>query len=180
MSNLETAALAGGCFWCLEAVFQRVKGVKSVESGYMGGRRENPTYEQVCTGATGHAETVRLTFDPAEISYRELLDIFFTIHDPTTLNRQGNDVGTQYRSVIFYMSDEQRRQAEQAIADLTARHAWPAAIVTSIEPVATFYKAEGYHQNYFADKPNQPYCRFVVAPKVEKFEHHYAEKRRRA
>ncbi len=180
MPNFETAVFAGGCFWCLEAVFQRVQGVKSVESGYMGGRRENPTYEQVCSGATGHAEAVRITFDPAEVSYRELLDIFFTIHDPTTLNRQGNDVGTQYRSAIFYMSDEQRSQAEQTIADLTARRAWPDPIVTSVEPGATFYKAEGYHQDYFANNPNQPYCRFVVAPKVEKFEHHFAEKRRRA
>jgi peptide-methionine (S)-S-oxide reductase len=180
MANLETAVFAGGCFWCLEAVFQRVEGVKSVESGYMGGRRENPTYEQVCTGATGHAEAVRITFDPAEVSYRELLDIFFATHDPTTLNRQGNDVGTQYRSATFYMSDDQRREAEQMIADLTARHRWPDPIVTTVEPASAFYKAEGYHQNYFTNNPNQPYCRFVVAPKVEKFEHHYAGKRRPA
>jgi len=176
MSSLETAVFGGGCFWCLEAVFQRLPGVKSVESGYMGGRVENPTYREVCTGTTGHAEVVRVSFDPSQISYRDLLDVFFAIHDPTTLNRQGNDVGTQYRSVIYYASDEQRRAAEQVIAELTAAHEFSSPIVTAIEPAATFYVAEGYHQNYFNQNSEQPYCRFIIAPKLEKFRKSFAEK----
>jgi len=176
MPNLETAVFGGGCFWCLEAVFQRLPGVKSVESGYMGGRVENPTYKQVCTGTTGHAEVVRVSFDPSQISYRDLLDVFFAIHDPTTLNRQGNDVGTQYRSAIFYNSEEQRRQAGEAIAELTAVHEFPAPIVTAVEPAATFFVAESYHQNYFNENSQQPYCRFIIAPKLEKFRKAFAEK----
>ena len=176
MPDLETAVFAGGCFWCLEVVFQRLPGVKSVESGYMGGRVENPTYKQVCTGTTGHAEVVRVSFDPSQVSYRDLLDVFFAIHDPTTLNRQGNDVGTQYRSAIFYNSDEQRREAEQVIAELTAAREFSAPIVTAIEPTATFYVAEDYHQNYFNENSEQPYCRFIIAPKLEKFRKEFAEK----
>jgi peptide-methionine (S)-S-oxide reductase len=172
----QTAIFGGGCFWCLEAVFDRVSGVKSVESGYMGGRRPDPTYEQVCTGATGHAEVVRITYDPAEVSYRDLLDIFFTIHDPTTLNRQGNDVGTQYRSVIFYTGDEQRREAEQAIADLTAARAFHDPIVTALEPAKEFYVAEGYHQEYYAQHSSAPYCQYIIAPKLKKFEQKFAKK----
>ena len=176
MPNLETAILGGGCFWCLEAVFDGLAGVTSVESGYAGGRIANPTYQQVCDGNTGHVEVVRMTFDPAQISFREILDVFFTIHDPTTLNRQGNDVGTQYRSVIFYTSEEQRRQAEQAIRDLNAAHEWPDPIVTTVEPAPTFYEAEDYHQEYFASNPRQPYCQVVVAPKVRKFQKKFAQK----
>jgi len=176
MPNLETAVFGGGCFWCLEAVFQRLPGVKSVESGYAGGGVENPTYKKVCGGNTGHAEVVRVSFDPSQISYRDLLDVFFAIHDPTTLNRQGNDVGTQYRSVIFYNSAEQRREAEQAIAALTAAKEFSAPIVTTVEPLATFYVAEDYHQNYFNENSNQPYCRFIIAPKLEKFRKAFAEK----
>jgi len=176
MSNEQTAVFGGGCFWCLEAVFDRVAGVKSVESGYMGGRRENPTYQQVCSGATGHVEVVRVTFDPAQVSYRDLLDIFFTIHDPTTLNRQGNDAGTQYRSVIFYGSDEQRQEGERAIADLTAAHAFPSPIVTAIEPAQKFYVAEDYHQQYYAENSSAPYCQYVIAPKLKKFEEKFSKK----
>jgi peptide-methionine (S)-S-oxide reductase len=176
MPNPETAVFGGGCFWCLEAVFQRLPGVKSVESGYMGGRVENPTYKQVCNGSTGHAEVVRVTFDPGQISYRDLLEVFFAIHDPTTLDRQGNDVGTQYRSVIFYSSDEQRREAEQAIVQLTAAHEFSAPIVTAVEPATVFYVAEGYHQNYFNENSEQPYCRFIIAPKLDKFRKAFAEK----
>jgi peptide-methionine (S)-S-oxide reductase len=176
MPNEQTAVFGGGCFWCLEAVFDRVTGVKSVESGYMGGLRENPTYQQVCSGATGHVEVVRVTFDPTQVSYRDLLDIFFTVHDPTTLNRQGNDVGTQYRSVIFYASDEQRRQAEQAIADLMAARAFSNPIVTAIEPAQQFYLAEDYHQQYYAGNSSAPYCQYVIAPKLKKFEEKFAGK----
>ena len=176
MADPESAVFGGGCFWCLEAVFQRLPGVKSVESGYMGGRVENPTYKQVCTGTTGHAEVVRVTFDPGQISYRDLLEVFFATHDPTTLDRQGNDVGTQYRSVIFYSSDEQRREAEQVIAELTAAHEFSAPIVTAIDPATAFYVAEGYHQNYFNENSEQPYCRFIIAPKLDKFRKAFAEK----
>ncbi|MGB9106638.1 MAG: peptide-methionine (S)-S-oxide reductase MsrA [Terriglobales bacterium] len=177
MSEQQTAVFGGGCFWCLEAVFARATGVKSVESGYMGGRRESPTYEQVCSGASGHVEVVRVTFDPAQITYRDLLDIFFTIHDPTTLNRQGNDSGTQYRSVIFYASDDQRRQAEQAIAGLTAARAFPNPIVTAVEPAKQFYVAENYHQGYYAGHSSAPYCQYVIAPKLKKFEQKFARKK---
>jgi peptide-methionine (S)-S-oxide reductase len=176
MVSEEIAVLGGGCFWCLEAVFDRLTGVKSVESGYMGGRVENPTYQQVCSGATGHVEVVRVTFDPQELSYRDLLEIFFTIHDPTTLNRQGNDVGPQYRSVIFYTSAQQRVQAETLIAELNAAHTWPNPLVTAVEPAAKFFMAEDYHQEYFANNSSQPYCQFVVAPKVKKFQQKFAEK----
>jgi len=174
--NLETAILGGGCFWCTEAVYLEVKGVTSVESGYMGGAVEQPTYEQVCTGATGHAEVVKLSFDPAVISYRDLLEIFFTIHDPTTLNRQGNDVGTQYRSVIYHQSPPQEATARQVIAEMA--HVWDAPIVTELSPAQTFYKAEDYHQDYFRLHPLQGYCAFVVAPKVDKFKKTYASRLR--
>ena len=174
MPELQTAVFGGGCFWCLEAVFERVTGVKSVESGYMGGRRPTPTYEQVCTGATGHAEVVRVTFDPSQVSYRDLLDIFFAIHDPTTLNRQGADAGTQYRSVIFYLDDDQRRQAEQAMVELNRAHAYPDPVVTAVEPASEFYMAEDYHQQYYAQHRSAPYCQYVIAPKLKKFEQKFA------
>jgi peptide-methionine (S)-S-oxide reductase len=176
MANSEIAVLGGGCFWCLEAVFDSLKGVKSVESGYMGGHVENPTYRQVCGGDTGHVEVVRVTFDPQETSFRELLDVFFSIHDPTTLNRQGGDVGVQYRSVIFYTSDEQRKEGQQAIAALSAARTWPDPIVTTVEPATKFYVAEDYHQEYFANNPSQPYCQLVVGPKVKKFQQKFAAK----
>ena len=176
MENLQTTVLGGGCFWCLEAVFDRLEGVKAVESGYMGGHVDNPTYRQVCNGDTGHVEVVRVSFDPAKTSFREILDVFFSVHDPTTLNRQGNDVGTQYRSVIFYTSEEQHREAKKTIDELTAAHTFPAAIVTSLEPAAKFFVAEDYHQEYFANNGGQPYCQLVVAPKVKKFEQKFAKK----
>jgi peptide-methionine (S)-S-oxide reductase len=163
----EIAVLGGGCFWCTEAVYLEVKGVTKVESGYTGGAQPNPTYEQVCAGTTGHAEVVRLEFDPDVISYRDILEIFFTIHDPTTLNRQGNDVGTQYRSVIYYQSPGQEAMARQVMAEMA--HVWDAPIVTEISPAQPYYKAEDYHQNYFAQHPLQGYCAFVVEPKVTKF-----------
>ena len=174
MSNSETAILGGGCFWCLEAVFDGLRGVRSVESGYMGGHVDNPTYRQVCGGDTGHVEVVRVTFDPQEISYRDLLDVFFSIHDPTTLNRQGGDVGTQYRSVIFYNSEEQRQAAEQAIVALNASHVWPDPVVTAVEPATKFFIAEDYHQEYFTNNPAQPYCQLVISPKVRKFQEKFA------
>ena len=164
----ETATLAGGCFWCLEAVYDDLRGVESVESGYTGGHAERPSYREVCDGTTGHAEAVRVTFDPSEIYYRELLKVFFTIHDPTQLNRQGGDIGTQYRSAIFYHTPEQRETAAQVIAELTAAGTWDAPIVTELAPAPEFYLAEDYHQNYFKQNPNQPYCRAIVAPKVAK------------
>jgi len=170
----EVAILGGGCFWCTEAVYLEVRGVTKVESGYTGGAQPNPTYEQVCTGETGHAEVVRLEFDPALVAYRDLLEIFFTIHDPTTLNRQGNDIGTQYRSVIFYQSPEQEATARQVIAEMA--HVWDAPIVTELAPAAPFYPAEDYHQNYFVQHPLQGYCAFIVAPKVAKFRKTYASK----
>jgi peptide-methionine (S)-S-oxide reductase len=176
MANSEIAVLGGGCFWCLEAVYDGLNGVKSVESGYMGGHVDNPTYRQVCGGDTGHVEVVRITFDPQELSFRELLDVFFSIHDPTTLNRQGGDVGIQYRSVIFYTSDEQRKEAQQAIAALNAAHTWPDPVVTTVEPAGKFYVAEDYHQEYFANNPSQPYCQLVVGPKVKKFQQKFAAK----
>jgi peptide-methionine (S)-S-oxide reductase len=166
----ETATLAGGCFWCLEAVYLEMKGVESVVSGYMGGHVDNPTYEAVCTGGTGHAEVVQVTFDPAVITYRDLLEVFFAIHDPTTLNRQGNDVGTQYRSAIFYHSEEQKKAAEEAIAALELDD----AVVTEVTPAARFWPAEAYHQNYFEEHPAQPYCAYVVSPKVAKFRKKFA------
>ena len=178
MANLQTAILGGGCFWCLEAVFDRLTGVQSVESGYAGGKTANPTYEQVCSGRTGHVEVIRVTFNPSELSYRDLLDVFFTIHDPTTLDRQGNDVGTQYRSVIFFTSEEQRKEAERAIADLNAAHTWPNPVVTTIEPAPQFFMAENYHQEYYANNASQSYCRFVVEPKVQKFMKAFPERNR--
>ena len=175
-SRTDTATLAGGCFWCLEAVYDQMKGVESVESGYMGGHVPDPSYEAVCTGRTGYAEVVRITYDPAVVSYRDLLDVFFAIHDPTTLNRQGNDVGTQYRSAIFYHSPEQKAVAEQTIAALTNDHVFEAPIVTRIVPAERFYLAEDYHQEYFARNPTQGYCVYVVNPKVAKFRAHFAAK----
>ncbi len=174
----QTAVFGGGCFWCLEAVFQRLEGVQLVESGYMGGKRPNPTYQQVCSGATGHVEVVRVAYDPAVISYADLLDVFFSTHDSTTLDRQGNDVGTQYRSVIFYENDEQKRAAEKKIEELTKAKEFNDPIVTAIEPAQTFYKAEGYHQNYYNDNPNQPYCAFIISPKVKKLEKKFTAKLR--
>jgi peptide-methionine (S)-S-oxide reductase len=174
-----TAVLGGGCFWCLEAVFDELDGVLAVDSGYAGGAAPNPTYEAVCGGRTGHAEVVRVTFDPAKLSLRDLLSVFFTIHDPTTRNRQGNDIGTQYRSVIFCQDDAQRATAQAVVAELTAAKLWPAPIVTEIAGAASFYPAEDYHQEYFARNGGQPYCQLVVAPKVAKFRKHFAERRKR-
>lgn len=173
---LEQATLGGGCFWCLEAVFELAHGVEKVESGYAGGAVPNPTYRAVCSGSTGHAEVVRVTFDPRVISYREILEIFFAMHDPTTLNRQGADVGTQYRSVIFYHSPEQQRTAERLIAELNAADVWDAPLVTEVAPAPTFYVAEEYHQEYFRQNPSQPYCQAVVAPKVAKFRKQFLSK----
>jgi len=178
MPQQEIATLAGGCFWCLEAVYQEMHGVLRVESGYMGGHIANPTYEQVCSGRTGHAEVVQVTFDPVVISYRDVLEVFFAIHDPTTRDRQGNDVGTQYRSAIFYQDESQYAEAERLVRELTAEAAFPAPIVTQIEPAAVFYKAEEYHQEYFRNHPQQPYCAFVVAPKVKKFREKFAARLR--
>ena len=172
----EFATLGGGCFWCLEAVFDGLQGVESVESGYTGGRIANPTYEQVCSGNTGHAEVVRVTFDPQAISFRDILVVFFAIHDPTTLNRQGNDAGTQYRSAIFYHTPAQQAAAEQAITALNAGKAFHDPIVTEVAPAQTFYVAEDYHQEYFANNGYQPYCQMVVAPKVAKFRKKFAAK----
>lgn len=168
-ANIEKATLGGGCFWCLEAVYREVKGVKEVVSGYAGGKTENPSYREVCTGRTDHAEVVQLTFDPTLISYRRLLDIFFTIHDPTTLNRQGKDVGTQYRSVIFYHTPEQHRVAQECIAELEKEQIWKDPIVTELAPAPEFYPAEEYHREYFERNAFQPYCQVVIAPKVAKF-----------
>ena len=167
--STELATLAGGCFWCLEAVYKELRGVSRVVSGYAGGHVESPTYREVCDGTTGHAEVVQVTFDPSAVSYKELLEVFFTIHDPTTLNRQGADVGTQYRSAVFYHTPEQREAAEQVIAEMTAARVWDAPIVTEVAPLDKFYPAEDYHQNYFEKNPTQPYCSAVVAPKVSKF-----------
>jgi len=176
MPTNETTTLAGGCFWCLEAVYDEMDGVLSVESGYMGGRQPNPTYRDVCTGRTGHAEVVQITFDPEVTSFREILEVFFAIHDPTTRDRQGNDAGTQYRSAIFYHSDAQKAAAEQMIRELAAERAFSNAIVTEVTPASVFYRAEDYHQEYFANNPTQPYCSYVVAPKVQKFRHKFARK----
>jgi len=168
-NNVELAVFGGGCFWCLEAPFQRVRGVYKVESGYAGGAMPDPTYEAVCTGTTGHAEIVSIEFNPAEISYTELLELFFALHDPTTLNRQGADVGSQYRSVIFPQSEGQRQQAEEFIRKLDESGAWSTPVVTTIEEADTIYPAEGYHQDYFKNNPGNPYCQMVVAPKLQKF-----------
>ncbi len=175
-THLETATLAGGCFWCLEAVFDELKGVHSVESGYSGGHVDQPSYKAVCTGMTGHAEAVQVTFDPQVISYRDLLSVFFAVHDPTTLNRQGADVGSQYRSAIFHHNDEQKAAAEGLIKELNDQHIWDHPIVTEVSAINGFYKAEDYHQEYYANNPNQPYCMAVVAPKVAKFRKHFLDK----
>lgn len=176
LSGQDVAILAGGCFWCLEAVFDQVRGVEAVESGYIGGVSDNPTYEAVCGGQTGHAEAVRITFNPAVISYQELLKIFFVVHDPTTLNRQGNDIGTQYRSAIFYNSPVQQQTAEQVINTVTDDRLYDAPIVTQVVAATRWYEAEAYHQEYFARNPLQGYCQFVVGPKVAKFRKQFAEK----
>jgi peptide-methionine (S)-S-oxide reductase len=174
-TNLQTATLAGGCFWCLEAVYDEIKGVQGVESGYAGGHMDNPSYRAVCNGDTGHAEVVQVHFDPNVVSYQDLLNVFFAIHDPTTLNRQGADVGTQYRSAIFYHDDEQKKTAEELIKDLNAQQIWDRPIVTEVAPLDKFYMAEDYHQEYFARNPYQPYCMAVVSPKVSKFRKHFIE-----
>ena len=176
MADKETATLAGGCFWCLEAVYDQMKGVESVESGYMGGQTTNPTYDAVCMGRTGHAEVVRVTFDPAVVSFREILEVFFVIHDPTQLNRQGNDVGTQYRSAIFYHSPDQKAVATDVIAAFTKDKVFDRPIVTEVVPAGLFYIAEDYHQEYFARNPGQGYCMAVVNPKVAKFRQKFAER----
>jgi methionine-S-sulfoxide reductase len=178
MGQLEVATLAGGCFWCLEAVYLEMAGVTKVESGYMGGNPPNPTYEQVCSGRTGHAEVVQVTFDPTATNFDEILDVFFTIHDPTTLNRQGNDVGSQYRSAIFYVSEEQKAAAERVIADLNSSGKFGDPIVTTVEPATEFYRAENYHQDYYKRNASQPYCMFVVRPKVQKFQSKFADKQK--
>ncbi len=175
-NNKDVATLGGGCFWCIEAVYQHVRGVTTVESGYMGGKHPNPSYEAVCTGVTGHAEVVQVTFDPAVVTYHDVLHIFFAIHDPTTLNRQGNDVGTQYRSVIFYHSPEQAAAAKKLIAALTADNVFPSPIVTEVSPAQPFYPAEAYHQEYFMRNPNQPYCAYLIAPKLAKFRQQFTSK----
>ncbi len=172
----EMATLAGGCFWCLEAIFSELRGVEKVVSGYSGGRVPNPSYREVCTGTTGHAETVQITFDPQIISYRELLEVFFTIHDPTTLNRQGADVGTQYRSAIFYHTPEQAKTAQEVIGELEAARIWDVPIVTEVMPFKVFYPAEDDHQEYFRRNPDQPYCRVVIEPKVAKFRRQFLAK----
>lgn len=171
----EVATLGGGCFWCLEAVYDQLRGVDSVASGYSGGHIVNPSYKAVCNGTTGHAEVVQITYDPAIVSFKELLQVFFTVHDPTTLNRQGNDVGPQYRSAIFYHDDAQKAVAEDVIAAMNAAHIWADPIVTEVTPFDTFYEAEDYHQEYYANNAYQPYCMFVVAPKVKKFRQKFVD-----
>jgi peptide-methionine (S)-S-oxide reductase len=175
-SRTEVATLGGGCFWCLEAVYQELRGVEKVESGYSGGDVPNPTYRQVCSETTGHAEVVQVTFDPDEVSYRDILEVYFTIHDPTTLNRQGADVGTQYRSVIFYHTEEQKRVADDVVSDLRTEGIWNSPIVTEVVPFDEFYVAEDYHQNYFRDNGFQPYCQVIIAPKVAKFRKQHLER----
>jgi peptide-methionine (S)-S-oxide reductase len=172
----ETITLGGGCFWCTEAVFEQLKGVEKVESGYSGGTVPNPTYQQVCSGDTGHAEVSQITFDPRVISLKEILEVFFTVHDPTTLNQQGNDVGTQYRSAIFYRNAEQKAVAKQVIKEIEAAKIWNGSIVTELEPFKEFYRAEDYHQEYFRLHGQQPYCHVVIAPKVAKFREHFRDK----
>jgi peptide-methionine (S)-S-oxide reductase len=172
----DVVTLGGGCFWCIEPIFDDLKGVEDVVSGYSGGSVVNPTYRQVCTGTTGHAEVIQVTFDSKIISIKEILEVFFHVHDPTTLNRQGNDVGTQYRSVVFFRNSEQKASAEQVIKEIQAAKLWNGPIVTELAPFETFYKAEDYHQEYFRLNGTQPYCRFVIAPKIAKFREHYREK----
>jgi peptide-methionine (S)-S-oxide reductase len=172
----EIATFGGGCFWCLDAAFRQLRGVEKVVSGYAGGKRPNPSYEQVCTGVTGHAEVVQITFDPRVITYRDLLGVLFTIHDPTTRDRQGNDIGTQYRSVVFYHSPEQLADVQSVVAELQAEEVWKDPIVTDVVPFTVFYPAEDYHQDYFNKNPNQPYCTAVVAPKVSKVRKEYFDR----
>lgn len=176
---LELATLGGGCFWCLEAVYVELRGVEKVVSGYAGGHVKNPTYREVCSGATGHAEVVQVSFDPAVISYADILRVFFTIHDPTTLNRQGADVGTQYRSIILYHNEAQKQTAIEVMQEITAQRLWPNPLVTELAPLDVFYPAEEYHQDYFARNPLQPYCQVVIAPKVAKFRKHYFQQLKR-
>ncbi len=180
MTQSETATLAGGCFWCLEAVYNELNGVEKVVSGYAGGEVKNPNYDQVCGGRTGHAEVVQITFDPGVITFKELLEVFFTIHDPTTLNRQGNDIGTQYRSSIMYHDDEQKRIAEETIAELGKARIWDQTIVTEVVPLDVFYPAEEYHQRYFERNPQQSYCQIIVAPKVAKARKKFMAKLKKA
>jgi len=174
--QFQIATLGAGCFWCVEAVFDELQGVESVESGYSGGKGSNPTYAQVCSGTTGHAEVAQITFDPKMISFKEILQVFFTVHDPTTLNRQGADVGTQYRSAIFYHDEEQKRIAEEVIQEIDAAKIWDNRIVTEVAPFKEFFQAEGYHQEYYVNNPGQPYCQMVIAPKVVKFRKKFKEK----
>lgn len=174
--DIETITLGGGCYWCVEAVYENLNGVKSVVSGYAGGKTVNPTYEEVCTGKTGHAEVVQITYDKNITNINEIFKVFFTVHDPTTLNRQGADVGTQYRSAIFYTNEEQKKAAQNIIAELNKAKVYNSPIVTKIEPLTKFYKAENYHQNYFANNKNQPYCKMVIQPKIEKFEKVFKDK----
>jgi peptide-methionine (S)-S-oxide reductase len=180
MPASEIATLGGGCFWCLEAVYQQMEGVLSIVSGYMGGHVANPTYQQVCTGTTGHVEVIQVAFDPEIAPYREILNVFFAMHDPTSFDRQGNDAGTQYRSVIFYHTAAQQTTAEETVRELNAEGIWEGPIVTEVRPAGTFYPAENYHQDYFRNHPNQPYCAVVVAPKVRKFREQFAAKLRRS
>ncbi|MBI2854048.1 MAG: peptide-methionine (S)-S-oxide reductase MsrA [Chloroflexi bacterium] len=178
-TSTETTTLAGGCFWCLEAVFRELNGVEAVISGYTGGTTANPTYQKVCNDQTGHAEAVQVTFDPARISYRDILEVFFSVHDPTTLNRQGEDIGTQYRSAIFYHNEQQRAIAAEVIKELTQAHVWKVPIVTQVVPLDKFYPAEDYHQEYFARHPEQGYCRMVISPKVDKLRKQWAKRMKR-
>lgn len=175
-SNFETITLGGGCYWCVEAVYENLDGVKSVVSGFSGGKAANPTYEEVSTGTTGHAEVVQITYDKTKTDINEIFKVFFTVHDPTTLNRQGADVGTQYRSVIFYKNEEQKKAAQSIIAELNKAKVYSNPIVTKVEPFKAFYKAEDYHQNYYANNKNQPYCKMVIQPKIEKFEKVFKDK----
>ncbi len=175
----EVATIAGGCFWCIEAVFREINGVEQVVSGYTGGATVNPTYQQVCTGQTGHAEAVQVSFDPASISYREILEIYFSVHDPTTLNRQGADAGTQYRSAIFYHNEQQKAIAEELIRELNKAHLWEKPIVTQVVPLDTFYPAEDYHQEYFSRHPEQAYCQLVISPKVVQFRRQWSKRIRK-
>jgi peptide-methionine (S)-S-oxide reductase len=176
MTIYETATLGGGCFWCADTIFRELQGVEKLESGYAGGRTANPTYRDVCSGMTGHAEVVQVTFDPSVLSFRDLLRVFFTVHDPTTADRQGADIGTQYRSIILYHSDEQRETAKQVIDELNREKVWDDPIVTQLVPFTTFYSAEKYHQDYYSQNPNQPYCQVVIAPKVAKFRKAYLDR----
>jgi peptide-methionine (S)-S-oxide reductase len=180
MATHEIATLGGGCFWCIDTIFRELVGVEKVESGYAGGRTPNPTYREVCSGMTGHAEVVQVTFDPTVLSFRDLLGVFFTVHDPTTPDRQGADVGTQYRSIVLYHSDEQRETAKQVIDELNQKKVWDDPIVTQIVPFTTFYSAEQYHQDYYSQNQNQPYCQIVIAPKVAKFRKAQLERLQRA